>query len=148
MSDRSYKIQRLLKSKIKDIFTDVFYFKLTIETLNDKINTLMNGNEAKRTPSYIRSYLQGYIDARRDDIYRNHLVWLKSCDGKLLTTEELDRLIVEEVKQGYLHPPFGSSQLTGITKTTTKSPWQRTDPDLSCHVWKDVQGNPLRDKPF
>lgn len=71
------------------------------------------------------------------EIQRNHLVWLKSVDGNLLTTAELDELARKE-KAAFL-----KSTLPGVA---VRSPWERVNGNASHYVWKNADGTPMRDK--
>lgn len=133
---RAYKLMHVLRRRINDVFNTAIQLHQTHEHIGDRIkNQLHDSPEFARLPNTCKEYLFGYLHAKHDNVW--HLcIWMKSIDGKLLTTREVDELSRVEKSEGLDKDP------------EYKSPWHRVDSDLSCFVWKDEQGKPLPDKPF
>ena len=72
----------------------------------------------------------------RDNLYRDHLLWVLSVDGKLMTSEEVDQKTIEEKGTKMSEEEF------------YRSPWSRINGDLCRHVWTYKDGQPMYDKPF
>jgi hypothetical protein len=134
--DRALRLREKLKLRAGDIFSRAIMFKWSHEDIQEETIKLHASNEWKRSPGWVQSYLRGYIDARRDNIYRDNLMWVLSLDDKLVTSREVDTATKDE-------------QELGITKCTSyRTPWQRVDGEKSRHVWKDSEGQPMLDKPY
>lgn len=138
-SERAYRIQRKLIDIVADIYSAAIIFKSTHDDiLNNLTKRVYKTVEWKKAPSYVQSYVLGYLEARRSEINRYHLAWVLSCDGKLMTNKEVDELTAAERGIGY----------EDVVVHDGPTPWGRIDNDLSRHVWTDAHGNPMLDKPF
>lgn len=133
-SKRAYELQTALVSRVGDTFSYAVHFQLTYEQIGARLQEFVyNTPEWERLPIARRSYILGYCQAKRDDLYRHHFTWVLSCDGKLMTSKEVDALTAAEKAAGK------------DTSPDYRSPWSRIDSDQSRHVWvKD--GKPLLDK--
>lgn len=169
-SSRAHRIQNTLMLRLKDIFSHTIHFKLTHNDMCDRIlKDVIDSPEAKKAPKYVNAYIQGVWDTMRENLYKNHIVWLLSCDGMLMTHKEVNELTKKEVSDMYRafaamceesvqeykkhggscrHPPTEEEFERKFIPSDYRSPWARINGDLSRHVWKDAQGSPLRDKPF
>lgn len=169
--NRAYKIQCKLVERVADIYSCARMFYYTHEQIREQVSKMYDCSDWKRAPTYVNSYVQGYMQARRDDMWQHQFVWLLSCDGKLMTSKEVDVLTEKEkedkcsafiamceesvrlyakVGGSCRHPPTREEYMRDFSKhqpSDYKSPWQRVNGELSRHVWKDSAGNPLRDKP-
>ena len=135
--DRAYRIQKKYAEKIKDIYSRAVSYKSPHETTSELLSSeVWRSPELKKAPSYVRSYLQGMNDCKFDEIYRHHLAWMLSLDGKLMTRKQVDEQAALEKEMALDRNP------------SYRSPWQRIDSDSSRHVWLDSKGNPLPDKPY
>jgi hypothetical protein len=134
--DRSYRIQQQFKTSTLDIFRTAIRLRQTHDIILKNISDRIYGDPLwAKVPDRVRAYIRGIMDARFDDMW-SRLVWLKSIDGKLLTTKEVDALTAKEAK------------LKKSKANNYRSPWGRCDGQTSAYVWKDEAGNPLRDKPY
>lgn len=153
--DRAYRIQVKLRQRLLDTISNCIHFHTTAEYLSAQVGAVFGNPDLKRAPRYVSSYLRGVWDTKREDIQQHHLVWLLYCDGSLLTSEQVDELTLKE------HTAMWTAFCTTWRKIPTlqefiakllpsdyKSPWSRINSELSRHVWKDAQGNPLVDKPY
>ena len=137
--DRALAIKSILASYLKDVYSSAIHFKMPHEKLLERKQLfVLNDPLYRKAPRWVHAYLNGMEDIMRDNIYRYHLVWLMSVDGKLLTRKEMDELYKQEKAIADKHKP----------NDDYKSPWARVNSELSNHYWKDDNGNPLRDKPF
>ncbi len=137
-ADRAYKIRSRLKSRLADIISSGVSFHSTIDTITDNVRKMVwEDKDLKRCPERVRSYLRGYYDAKWDEMWNKHFVWLLWCDGQLMTNKEVDALTDKERREG-----------ANPRDPNYKSPWSRIDSDKSRHVWKGKDGEPLRDKPI
>lgn len=135
--ERAFRIQQRAVSRLADSYSLAWHFKSTWKELTDRNRAITQSPDVLRCPARVRSYLSGYEEARRADIYCNKLVWMLSCDNRLLTSKQVDALTAHEKAQGLDKAP------------DYKSPWSRIDTDRSVHVWKDtITGEPLRDRPY
>lgn len=134
--NRAYKLKSRLVSRIADIYANAVHFKLTHDEISQKVREIMNDVDYKRLPTHAKEYIQGYWQAKRDEVYRYHITWVLSLDGNLLTSKEVDSITMLE------------KSLNLSVSPDYKSPWSRINGDLSRHVWKDANGAPLRDKSF
>lgn len=178
--DRAYRIQTKLKARLLDIISQGVCFKLTHDEVCEQVrDKVMGDSDWKKAPAYVHTYIQGVWDAKRDEMYRYHIVWVLSCDGKLMTSKEVDELTKKEKEELYAaHVKWCEDSVSeynknggscrrpdtleefsrnfsrgiavglGIRSVDYKSPWSRIDGDLSRHVWKDAQGNPMLHKPY
>lgn len=130
------RLKDKLKVRAMDIFSRAISFKLSHEEIQTYVMELQSTKEWKRSPTWVKEYVRGYMDARRDDIYRYHMVWMLWLDNKLVTKVGVDTATKDEQELGLTHC------------TSYRSPWQRVDGDRSRHVWKDAEGNPMMDKSY
>jgi hypothetical protein len=140
---RAYRIQEKLKVRLLDIISMGISFKMTHEDITDRIRGQVMGDEYHRAPRYVRSYIQGVWETKREEINHYHLVWMLWCGGKLMTHKEVDSL-TEQEKCFHKYQREG----TGQFPRNYQSPWSRINGALSRHVWKDAEGKPLVDKPY
>jgi hypothetical protein len=170
---RSLDLQGRLTGRAADIFSQAVTFKLTSEDISQMVAQRLQGSpEWKRTPQWVHSYVQGYMKARRDNLYTTHLEWLLWLDGRLVTSKSVAQITKDERTAKFtslvqmceesvlLYQKQGGSCRTPPTleefdrdpdrffPSDYMSPWRRVDADKSRHVWKDAEGNPLPDKPF
>jgi hypothetical protein len=137
--DRAYRIQEKMVARIADIYSNAKHFHQTHDTILENMSSkVWNDPELKKAPAYVRGYLMGYLKAISESLWNNNLVWVLSCDGKLITSKEVDLLTAEEKR----FPPIR------YKGEEYRSPWSRINSDLSRHVWKSASGNPILDKPF
>lgn len=133
-SDRSFRIQETLKERLTEVFFIATTIYWTHEHITEEcVKRVWNSEELRRAPNYVRSYLQGYADAKRAEHIKK-LVWMKSVDGMLLTTSDVNALTQWESLS------WDKLELT---------PWQRVDESLSRHVYVSCQGEGiLVNKPY
>jgi hypothetical protein len=130
-ANRAYNIQSELKNNINYIYSNAIHFKLTHDDIVDQIREkVYDIARAKKVPQYVISFLDGYWEAKREEVYRNHIVWVLSIDGMLMTSKEVDAW---KASKDFSHDT---------------SPWSRIDTESCRHVWKDNDGHPMLDKPF
>src|SRR6478736_186065 len=126
-SDRAAKLQRQWCDAVSAIYRDAAAMHLThAEVLSRFTERVTDMPEWRRVPRYVQTYVLGYRDACMQAMWRS-VVWMKSVDGKLLSTEEVDALSASETGDG-------------------PSPWQRCDTEASCFVWRGADGQPIRDR--
>lgn len=144
-ADRAYKLQEKLTARIKDLMSQARHFHYTNEDISaNMLAHVRLSHEWRKAPRYVHTYCDGVYRTLRDDIYRNHLVWMLSLDGVLRSSKEVDALTLTE-KGMYTSSGDGWSL---VLNKEYKSPWSRIDNDLSRHVWRSVAGTVLLDKPF
>lgn len=143
---RAYKLQEKLTARIKDLMSQARHFHLTNEDIIDNMVQVRIHPDYHRAPRYVHAYCEGVYRTLREDIYNNRLMWVLSLDGKLVSSKEVDDLTLWEKE----HFPIASKSCNVFPNGSSgyKSPWSRINNDLSRHVWKDVEGKPLLDKPF
>ena len=141
-SDRAYRIQRKMISKVADIYSTHVHFHTTYEDCSEALRvSVLSSAELALCPERVRAYIDGYCEAMRDQVWRRNVMWVLSCDGKLMTSKEVDELTrVEEAANSATPNTFPTKEY--------RSPWSRIDSDLSRHVWKSAEGLPMYDKPF
>jgi hypothetical protein len=144
---RAFNLQCKLVERADDLYSRAYWYCSTHEQIvESEQRKLWHSKEWARVPSYVHSYVEGYVAAKREELYRHHLYWMVWLDGKLVTSKEVDERTKEEHKlildrcnadcQDYAEP------------AGYRSPWSRIDSEQSRHVWVDNAGNPLPDKPF
>jgi hypothetical protein len=140
-SDRAYRIQRKMESHLWDIYSQTVMFQRTHEQMSLQVSQqVYSSSNLQKAPAYVHSFLQGMLEVMRSNIYREHLVWALSIDGKLMTSKEVDQLTAQEKKE---------QDLCGIPfNWEYKSPWSRVDGDKCRHVWKKADGTPAYDRPY
>lgn len=132
--DRNYHIAQQLMGRVRDALSIGIQFQQTI----DKIGQNMRGGvidtqDFARLTIYYQGMVEGYRRSAWESLWK-HAYWMLSCDGKLMTSKEVDALTEAE---------------KDISKEESyQSPWSRIDNDQSRHVWKAPDGSPMRDKPF
>lgn len=134
--DYSLRLQKTLTDRAADIMSRAYSFKLTHEEISESVVQLRQSREWKRAPHWVKSYIEGYLHARRDEIYRHHMAWMLSLNGKLVSSKMVDTTTKDEVELG-IHKNIGY-----------QTPWARVDGEKSRHVWKDADGQPMLDKPY
>ena len=126
---QSVAMQRVWCDATRAIFRDAKQYHLShSEILARFTERVTESPDWKRVPAYVQAYVFGYRDACMASVW-NSVVWLKSIDGQLLTTEEVEAMCKAE---------------NGLWPT----PWARCDTDASCYVWRDANGQPIRDRRF
>lgn len=133
--DRALRIQTKAREKISYFLLNARTFYYTWEWITAQMTELMSSPDLQKAPVRVRSYLRGWYEARRDSLYQ-HTTWMLWCDGRLMTSKEVDQLTAKEKLEGQDKSP------------TYVSPWQRIQSDKSRHVWLDTHGQPLPDKPI
>lgn len=171
--DRAFSLQSELLRRAAAIHSQAISFKMASEDISREVRErLYNSSEWKRAPRWVHSYVEGYMQARRENIYRHHMMWMLWLDGRLLTSKEVGVItelenrtqfqdLVEKCEESVRlykkhggscrHPPTWEEFNSNVSKffpSTYKSPWSRIDGDKSRHVWTDEQGNPLPDRPY
>lgn len=137
--DRAIRLQSEFLQSAQDVMSNCIYFKLTHDDILEHLNArIFSRPEWKKVPAYVQAYINGWLRCKYDSIYLQHLIWMKSVDGNLLTTKEMYELCNKE------SIPFEVANSAEGYKT----PWARCDTDLCRHVWKDENGNPLVNKPY
>jgi hypothetical protein len=135
--DRAYKIRIRLQQRVDTIMSCARAYRMTHEAITDKwVKDIRDSQEWKRSPEWVKSYIEGYWTAQKDTIYRYHLVWLLWLDGGLTSRHVVDTLTEVEKATGKDKEP------------NYRSPWARIDNDRSRHVWLDAQGNARADSPY
>lgn len=135
---RAQVIENSVLGDIRSVFFTAEALNHTNEHITEEITAVMNTRNAKRLPLHRLTYINGYIAARRENIYTSKLVWVVSVDEKLLTSEETHALAEDEKDMPLLY-----------LDENYRSPWQRVNLTLSRHVWKrDRDGSPMLDKPY
>jgi hypothetical protein len=135
--ERAHRLQRKFISRIDDIYHGSINCKLTYDEIREKIEKEVTGtSEWERVPEYVRAYINGYCEARLNELHQYHLVWVLSCDGLLMTSNEVNALTKSEEDIGINIVPNYSS------------PWNRIDSQKSRYIWKDANGLMLLEKPF
>lgn len=135
--DRSLRIRETLSTCVFNVYSTAIRCHHTHDQLlNARTELVFKHSDYKKAPNWVRSYLQGMEKVLMANIWNQHLVWMLSVDGELLTSKEVS-LLTEKEKGMSLSKEPGY-----------RDPWMRVDGDLSRHCWKDRQGNILRDKPF
>lgn len=136
-SDRAFKLQRKLESRLTHIISNAAHFKRPFDEISEKVHAeVFNQADFNRLPAYSKGYIKGIYDATKANLWTK-TAWVLSIDGKLLTSKD-----VEELYQQEKAIPGNNS-----TNPEYRSPWARVDQDLSRHVWMDEKGNPLLDRP-
>ena len=136
---RSHKLEKIFRERMSSIFSQGIRFQHTHEHMLKCIHSeILDTPEWKMVPERVRSYIEGYWKAKRDEVYQYHLVWVMSVDGKLMTNKEIIDALTEEEKM------YEVTDKTG----QYRSPWSRVNSNLSRHVWKDRDGKILLDKPY
>jgi hypothetical protein len=147
--DRQYKTQRALLMRLQSIYCAAIQLKQTADHISDQTCKLVfHSQEAKTITRSQLEYLHGYNEAKRHDLYQNHLIWMMWVDSKLMSSKDISRLEKNEAMMFQI-------AVNGIVLNTGNkpdidyiSPWRRVNGDLCRHVWKDANGNPLPNKPF
>jgi hypothetical protein len=131
-------IQHRFRSIIRGIFLEGARHHSTLDDMLDQVaSKVYNEEEWKRSPAWVKAFLQGYLESKKDEVVDN-AVWMMSLDGQLLTKEEIDAQTKTE-----------SESLNPTMNTRYRSPWSRVDGNKGRHVWRDIKtGQPLRDKPI
>lgn len=148
--DRAFNASRHYIRVLGEIYNSAIMLKLTQEWIRDRVRErVTDTSDYRRLPLHYRYYVDGYHEARRGEIERIHLVWIKWVDGKLMTSDEVQALADEEdlefrVVRGVRYR-IGAPD---VPVTDYRSPWARVDMAKSRHVWKDDTGNAMKDKPF
>lgn len=133
---RAYGVAAALLRRLSDIYTRARCYHLTHEDIAELVRDEVKNDQFARLPAYWQGCIDGAWECRRNELRQYHLVWTLFCDGRLLTSEEVDALTAEERASGLAQQP------------EYRSPWSRIDNNQSRHVWKDAKGQLLRDKPF
>jgi hypothetical protein len=128
-------IQNRFKSLVSDIAADAMRNHLTHEDIAEKLDRLVYSSLSwRKAPGHVRSWLRGYM-AGQQEYLASHLVWVMSCDGDLLTANQVrDRAEHERVSHIDKVPGY-------------VSPWMRVARDKCRFVWTRG-GAPLLDKPY
>lgn len=145
---RTFRLQAKLKVRVQEILSTTVALKLTWDDQYDRLNKeVFHTPEWKKVPQYVRSYIDGYIDCWRAQMYRDHIKWMLSLDGLLLTNTDIDAITRQEVRDGGMWE--STTRWIDITSKDYRSPWSRIDGDKSRHVWLDKPGGlPLSRKPL
>ena len=171
--DRALDLQGKLLKRTEDIFSQAISFKMASEDISREVRErLYLSPEWKRSPHWVRSYIEGYMKSRRDNIYKYHMAWMLWLDGSLLTSKSIDFITENEKRAQFTtvvkrceesvrlykkhggscrHPPTWEEFNSNVSKffpSTYKSPWSRIDGDKSRHVWIDEKGNPMLNRPY
>ena len=169
----AYTIMRKMVGRAQEVFSSAIAYKLTQDDISDRIRQdIRETGEYIRLPTWAKSHIDGYCEAKREEIYKYHLVWLMSLDGELVTSEMVDQRTAEEkgrlfrdfcrkceqsVEHYKLHggscrqpPTFEefSARIAHFTPSDYHTPWARIKGDFSRYVWKDSKGVILSDKPY
>lgn len=132
----AYNLARKLISRLSDTYGQARHFQFTHDEIVELVRDKVKNDQFARLPAYWQGYIEGMYECQRDRLFRECLMWMLSCDGRLMTSKEVDALTELEVQAKlHLDPEY-------------RSPWSRIDSGLSRHVWVDKEGNPLREKPF
>jgi hypothetical protein len=134
--DRALTIQHKMQVRVADIYEAAIVMYMTSEQISERVREVFADKTYDKAPTWVISYVQGYSAARKDAIYRYHLVWVMWLDGRLCTRGEVDQATEEELEAGEDRSPH------------YRSPWQRIESDKSRHVWKDKNDQPLYDMPY
>ena len=156
---------RKMIGRVDETYAYCIADKLTGDDITDRLRTrVYESGEYLRLPTWAKSHIAGYCEAKREEVWKYHLVWVMMLDGKLRTSEEVDELTRQEAailhagyvgecirlnKQPATLEKFASS-IGHFIQSNYMSPWQRivtTKPNKSRYVWKNVQG-PLYSKPY
>src|SRR5271167_4030125 len=100
--DRAYRIKQKLVQRLKDIVSNGMHFKLTHDEVCEQVRErVMGDSDWQKAPAYVHTYIQGVWDTKRDEMYRYHITWVLSLDGKLVSSEEVDELTKKEFAELY-----------------------------------------------
>ena len=144
-SDRAYRIQRAMISRVSDIYSSHVHFHTTYEDVAEELrSTVHNSQELALCPERVRAYIDGYCEALRNNIWNTKVMWVLSVDGKLMTSKQVDELTRTARAEN------DANRATPNTFPTKeyRSPWSRVDVEKSQHVWIGKDGAPMYDKPF
>ncbi len=120
-----YELQTLLVFRVNDNIGRTIHFKLTHSKSIEDMGTLVwDSKEWKKANAATKAYVNGYYQARRDEIYRHNLEWCLYIDGALHTKEAVKQLVKSEIDSGKSKEP------------NYDSPYMRCNSDKSAHVWK------------
>lgn len=133
--NQAFRLQEKLIAAIDEAWSHGRHFHLTFDQIRDRLQERV-WVPAQRLGAAEYQHLRGYSRYALKEVYQ-HLVWVMSCDGKLMTREEVDALTKDE-----------SNGLVAASQPGYKSPWARIENDKSTFVWIGKDGKPLKDKPF
>lgn len=139
--NREYSALRRAIARVDDIYSCAKSFYLTHDEIAEKVvKEVFEHTSMKRATKATSSYIHGYCEAKRNEVYRYHvkwMMWVMSIDGlsgELMSREEIDALTKREMSSLYLPKDY-------------RSPISRVNSDKSRHVWmRDGVG--LKMKPY
>jgi hypothetical protein len=91
-ADYAYKLRERYYRKLQEIVSTVRHFKQTNEDLIEKVVSMRGEQSYKCMPAHAKAYIEGYYRAMRDSITNHDIMWVLSCDGKLMTNKEVNLL--------------------------------------------------------
>lgn len=139
--ERAYRYQRKLVSRVGDIFLRAECCHMTSEKISERMREeVYESVEWRKTPEWVHAHVNGYYEAKRNELYRYHIGWVMWLDGELLTSKAIDALTLQENNAQRATPHTFPKEY--------KSPWSRIDSEKSRHVWIDREGNLLLNRPF
>lgn len=132
----AYNHQARLLKQVQETYSLAVQLHLTYQEIAERLDQRVYSDPAwSRLPSYVQTYIFGWLECKRSEINRYHMVWLMSVDGQLLTSKEMSLLDEQERKYHFIYD------------ADHRSVWARCNMDLSRHVWCNRDGIPLKDKP-
>lgn len=132
---RAHRLLRQWVATLNDIYGSAPHWMPRADELTEMVRTrIFLTPEWSRVPFYSRYFLDGMWEARRNELYRHHLVWVLSLDGALLTRSQVDALADREDAGLVSHPVWRA--------------WSRINNERSRYVWKNLDGTPRLDKPY
>ena len=109
-SDQAYRVQSKLISKIKYIYSNARFFKLSHDEILERMyKEVYQTKEWHKAPKHVCSYVYGFLEAQRDALFNNDLEWRLFYRGELVLSKEVPDIVWSEVdtsKCGYTWKGF------------------------------------------
>ena len=99
--ETSVKYTSNLKTVISSSFSAATIYHMTHEDLLDWLNDrLYQREDYQRLPRWAKSQLGGFMDAKRDEVYKHYLKWQVRLDGELIDGKDVPKGRWSEVETG------------------------------------------------
>lgn len=107
-----------VKGKVRSIYSQAIAFRQTCDHVTTKMGEVWMSPDFRKLPAYERGYVRGMAEELRNDVWRNHVVWM-------------------------LGPMSGPTRQANTAWTEEMSELSRTPGALyGGHFWIDDEGNP------
>lgn len=83
--ERALAVRAALKVRIADLYAAAKFGGYSADEIAENTRSI-RADAPKGTPGWVFAYLDGYCEAQRDDLYRNHLIFGGFVDGVFYST--------------------------------------------------------------